>query len=149
MNTIASYFEVLVFLAITGTVQLRIQFYQKRNELRSFNNLLTLNDKKFELDSLLENLLPAHILLSYLNSEKKEVPLVCEEHENVTLLFADIAGFTKYSSTSDPIVVVNMLRKLFTDFDEKCLERGVYKLYTIGDCYVCFGLKDIHNRNPP
>lgn len=52
---------------------------------------------------------------------KKDIPLVCEELDNVTLLFADIAGFTKYSSINDPIVVVNMLRKLFTDFDDQCL----------------------------
>jgi len=52
---------------------------------------------------------------------KKEIPLVCEELDDVTLLFADIAGFTKYSSSTDPIVVVNMLRKLFTDFDDHCL----------------------------
>lgn len=73
--------------------------------------------KKEELDSLLKNLLPTHILEQFLNSMKKEIPLVCEQLEDVTLLFADIAGFTQYSSTTDPIVVVNMLRRLFTNFD--------------------------------
>lgn len=88
------------------------------------------------------------MLDSFIRSTRKEIPLVCEEHDDVTLLFADIAGFTTYSSITDPIIVVNMLRKLFTEFDDACLAQGVYKLYTIGDCYVCFGLTDIKNRNP-
>jgi len=81
----------------------------------------TLEVKKNELDQLLNNLLPKHVLKQFLDSMKKEIPLVCEELDDVTLLFADIAGFTKYSSSTDPIVVVNMLRKLFTDFDDHCL----------------------------
>ena len=72
----------------------------------------------------------------------KELPLVCETLENATLLFADIAGFTKYSSQNEPIKVVNMLRQLFTDFDNRCIYHKVFKLYTIGDCYVCFGIND-------
>jgi len=63
---------------------------------------------------------------------KKEIPLVCEELDDVTLLFADIAGFTKYSSSTDPIVVVNMLRKLFS----------------MGFLYFCLGLTKKNDRNP-
>ena len=108
----------------------------------------TLEVKKNELDQLLNNLLPKHVLKQFLDSMKKEIPLVCEELDDVTLLFADIAGFTKYSSSTDPIVVVNMLRKLFTEFDDHCLNQNVFKLYTIGDCYVCFGLTNKNDRNP-
>lgn len=41
-----------------------------------------------------------------------------------------------------------MLRNLFTEFDKKCLFRNVYKLYTIGDCYVVLGIADASQRNP-
>jgi len=37
--------------------------------------------------------------------------------ENTTVLFADIAGFTKYSSSVEPETVVDMLRNLFSNFD--------------------------------
>jgi class 3 adenylate cyclase len=60
----------------------------------------------------------------------------------VTLLFADIAGFTGYSSKVQPEQVVYMLRNLFTEFDKICLDHNLYKLYTIGDCYVVMGLVD-------
>lgn len=66
---------------------------------------------------------------------------------NCTILFADIAGFTAYSSIRYPEDVVRMLRKIFTEFDKYCVDLNVYKVYTIGDCYVVLGVKDIRTRN--
>jgi phospholipid-translocating ATPase len=70
------------------------------------------------------------------NAEKNEL---VDEFENVTMLYADIAGFTAYSSTVTPADVVNMLRRMFTEFDKLCIKYKVYKVYTIGDCYVVMG----------
>jgi hypothetical protein len=41
-----------------------------------------------------------------------------------------------------------MLRNLFEEFDKSCEENNIYKLYTIGDCYVAMGFIDSNNRNP-
>ena len=41
-----------------------------------------------------------------------------------------------------------MLSKLFTRFDKKCLKYNVYKVHTIGDCYVVIGYHEQYNRNP-
>ena len=68
--------------------------------------------------------------------------------ENVTILFADIAGFTQYSSNISPENVLSTLKKLFTEFDKMCLKHKVFKLYTIGDCYVVLGFLNANNRNP-
>ena len=68
--------------------------------------------------------------------------------QEVTLLFADIANFTKYSASVRPAEVVQMLRQLFTEFDKICVRHHVYKLYTIGDCYVVMGLLNANHRNP-
>lgn len=67
----------------------------------------------------------------------------------MTLLFADIAGFTKYSSSVTPEEVVRMLRDLFTEFDKMCLIYDVYKVYTIGDCYVVSGLVNALEKRDP
>lgn len=40
-----------------------------------------------------------------------------------------------------------MLRRLFEEFDKKCLEHKVYKLYTIGDCYVVMGFTNATKRS--
>lgn len=71
-----------------------------------------------------------------------------DQFEDVTLLFADIAGFTKFSNSHSPEEVVSMLRTLFTEFDKSCLKYKVYKVYTIGDCYVVMGFTNSIKRNP-
>lgn len=62
------------------------------------------------------------------------------------MLFADISGFTSYSSKSKPEDVVRMLRELFIEFDKAAIKKNVYKVYTIGDCYVVLGMTNINNR---
>lgn len=41
-----------------------------------------------------------------------------------------------------------MLRELFTEFDKMCQKHEVYKVYTIGDCYVVMGFVNAMARNP-
>jgi class 3 adenylate cyclase len=53
-----------------------------------------------------------------------------------TVLFADIAGFTAWSSTRQPSEVFTLLEAIFNSFDTIARQLGVYKVETIGDCYV-------------
>ena len=64
----------------------------------------------------------------------------------MTIIYADICGFTAYSANKQPSEVVPMLSKLFTDFDKKCAKLEIYKVYTIGDCYVALGFLDRDKR---
>lgn len=41
-----------------------------------------------------------------------------------------------------------MLRTLFESFDRHCVSHNVYKVYTIGDCYVVLGFTNCYERNP-
>ena len=59
--------------------------------------------------------------------------------DNVTLLYSDIVGFTSICSTAQPIEIVEMLKRLYTDFDNACGMLDVYKLETIGDAYIVAG----------
>jgi class 3 adenylate cyclase len=67
--------------------------------------------------------------------------------EDTTILFADIKGFTEYSAKcKSPAEVVKMLKNLFIEFDKMCIVHNVYKVYTIGDCYVVLGFTDANKR---
>jgi class 3 adenylate cyclase len=44
---------------------------------------------------------------------------------------------------------VEMLSQLFTAFDKECSRLNLYKVYTIGDCYVVMGFLDNDNRKSP
>lgn len=49
---------------------------------------------------------------------------------------ADIVGFTAWSSNRSPTDVFFLLESFFGAFDECANRRGIYKLETVGDCYV-------------
>lgn len=57
--------------------------------------------------------------------------------ENVSILFADIVGFTKMSSNKSAEVLVGQLNDLFGRFDDLCSKSGCEKISTLGDCYYC------------
>lgn len=64
----------------------------------------------------------------------------------VTVMFADISGFTAWSSTREPSQVFILLESLYGEFDKLAARRGVFKVETIGDCYVAVaGLPDPRN----
>ena len=53
----------------------------------------------------------------------------------VTVLFADIAGFTAWAAVRPPEVVFAFLGSLWCTFDELCAVRGIFKVETVGDQY--------------
>jgi len=57
--------------------------------------------------------------------------------ENVTILFADIVGFTKMSSNKSAEKLVGLLNELFGRFDDICTRTNCEKISTLGDCYYC------------
>jgi hypothetical protein len=73
--------------------------------------------------------------------EFKDQPLVGEPlaklYPECTVFFADIAGFTKWSSTRSPTQVFTLLEKLYGAYDKLADKHHVFKIETVGDCYVC------------
>jgi class 3 adenylate cyclase len=51
-------------------------------------------------------------------------------------MFGDIAGFTAWSSTRQPTDVFILLETLYGEFDRIAREMDVFKVETVGDCYV-------------
>lgn len=62
--------------------------------------------------------------------------LIADSFPEVTVLFADIVGFTKFSETLSPELLVDMLNDIFTRFDGIADRRGLEKIKTIGDSYM-------------
>ncbi|CAH1777194.1 unnamed protein product [Owenia fusiformis] len=57
--------------------------------------------------------------------------------DDVSILFADIVGFTKMSSNKTAAHLVALLNDLFGRFDVLCTKSGCEKISTLGDCYYC------------
>ncbi|GLC70712.1 hypothetical protein PLESTF_001025500 [Pleodorina starrii] len=60
-------------------------------------------------------------------------------HSALTLLFCDIQGFTTMCNSVRPAIVMAFLNDLYTRLDAMLDVYGVYKVETIGDCYVAAG----------
>jgi len=61
---------------------------------------------------------------------------VAELFPHTTVIFADISGFTAWASVRDPTQVFTLLESLYAGFDRVAKQRKVFKVETIGDCYV-------------
>jgi class 3 adenylate cyclase len=92
----------------------------------------SLDGERRRADLLLLNVMPASMLARL----KKDPRGVAQHHEAVTVLFADIEGFTRWSAAHQPREVLGMLNGLFGRFDALCIEYGVEKIKTVGDGYV-------------
>jgi class 3 adenylate cyclase len=84
---------------------------------------------------LLLNVLPEQIA----ERLKKNEGVIAERFEDVSVLFADIVGFTTMSTQVTPTALVELLNRLFSGFDELCDRHGVEKIKTIGDAYMAVG----------
>jgi class 3 adenylate cyclase len=90
-------------------------------------------------EELLLNILPPSIA----ERLKRDGGTIADGFADVTVLFADIVGFTKMSARMAPERVVAMLNELFCHFDDLAGAFGLEKIKTIGDCYmVAAGLPD-------
>lgn len=61
---------------------------------------------------------------------------IADKFQDCSVLFADIAGFTKWSSDREPEAVFVLLEAFYEAFDKIATKRKVYKIETIGDCYL-------------
>jgi Adenylate and Guanylate cyclase catalytic domain len=61
---------------------------------------------------------------------------IAELYPETTVLFADISGFTAWSSERHPTQVFHLLETVYAAFDAIAKARGVFKVETIGDCYL-------------
>jgi class 3 adenylate cyclase len=88
-----------------------------------------------ENERLLLNILPEPIARRLREGE----PLIADRFDDVTLMFADIAEFTRLSSSMSPDELVRVLNDVFSVFDDLVDRHGLEKVKTIGDAYMVVG----------
>lgn len=86
-------------------------------------------------ESLLLNMLPLAVAARL----KEGATVIADGHPEVTVLFADLVGFTALSTTLAPEALLARLNEVFTAFDERCAALGLEKIKTIGDAYMVVG----------
>ncbi len=87
-------------------------------------------------ESLLANLLPTEIAARLKRSPGK---VIADEIPALTILFADIVGFTPRAASMQPEALVTFLNRIFSAFDDLTAKHGLEKIKTIGDAYMAAG----------
>lgn len=91
-----------------------------------------IESQKLRADNLLHQILPDPIAARLMDGTHT----IADGYSDVTVLFADLAGFTEFSSTVSPRTLVKVLNRIFSAFDMVAERCGVEKIKTIGDAYM-------------
>lgn len=110
-----------------------IIFYYFSNKNETLGALQSsLEDEKIKSEELVSQLLPEEIAMRL----KHESPMITDSFDEVTVLFADMVGFTEIASNLTPLEVVDLLNVIFSAFDRIIDEYGMEKIKTMGDAYM-------------
>ena len=119
---------VLNVIIVSAQVFFQMQAFvrQRDDALR----MLRLEQEK--TDSLLCNILPRPIA----DILKNNTQTIAERFDAVSLLFADVVGFTPLSTYVEPEEMVTLLNEIYTHFDNVVEFYGLEKIRTMGDGYM-------------
>jgi adenylate cyclase len=126
------YVEHSIYLFWTGLICVFSVYLYEQLRKREFRARQELEIAQEKSEKLILNILPAVIA----EQLKQEHTTIADSFLEVTVLFADIEGFTELSSHTSPPELVEFLNEIFCLFDELAERHGVEKIKTIGDAYM-------------
>lgn len=127
--------ELRILSQSFNTMSRQLREYFETLENRVQERTFELHQEKEKSEKLLLNILPKAIA----DQLKEERKTIASAIENVTILFADIVGFTPLSARVPPIELVGLLNQMFSRFDELAERHKLEKIKTIGDAYMVVG----------
>ncbi|CAB3224658.1 unnamed protein product [Arctia plantaginis] len=103
---------------------------------------LDMEDENEKLERLLLSVLPQHVAMEMKNDiispvEGQFHKIYIQKHEQVSILFADIVGFTVLASQCSAQELVRLLNELFGRFDQLANDNHCLRIKILGDCYYC------------
>ncbi|CAH0695087.1 unnamed protein product [Spodoptera exigua] len=139
-----------VYFRLMNEIVTRRSFLDRRACVESTLRLKFVKDQE---ERLMMSILPEHIVSkvrqdirnmfmglktrSLSQNMKSFNQLYVEEHDNVSILYADVVNYTMISTTLAPMRMVELLNELFGRFDEASEEYDVLRIKFLGDCYYC------------
>jgi Adenylate and Guanylate cyclase catalytic domain len=117
-------FFALNILGVTTTAYALLQYFVRAREREQARS-----------ERLLLNVLPEPVAARL----KQDDGIIADAREEVTVMFADIVGFTRLSERLPASDVVALLDRVFASWDSLAAEHGVEKIKTIGDAYMVAG----------
>ena len=91
-----------------------------------------------EKEQLLHEILPSHVADRIIQGETT----IAQECHDMTIMFADIVGFTSLSEHLQPTQVIEILNTVYSKLDQLAEHHGIEKIKTIGDAYMAISNDD-------
>ncbi|XP_077301910.1 adenylate cyclase type 6 [Arctopsyche grandis] len=141
--------NVLIFVCINACgvlihypreVAQRKSFLETRAYVKS---RLAMQRENQQQERLLLSVIPRHVAME-MKADIADEPRIeqfhkiyIQRHENVSILFADMCGFTTLSAQCSAEELVRLLNELFARFDRLAAEHHCLRIKLLGDCYYC------------
>lgn len=136
LNDVILSLAVISFVNTAGLVSV---FFFEQNMRKEFMQSRTieqqsklLGEEKKKSEALLLNILPETVANRLLSGERT----IADYFDSVSVLFADIEGFTSIARRLNPQELVALLNRIFSHFDSLAEVLGLEKIKTIGDAYM-------------
>ncbi|XP_046651444.1 adenylate cyclase type 6-like [Daphnia pulicaria] len=129
-----------IFTHYPCEVAQRQAFIETRQCIEARINIQRENQQQ---ERLLLSVLPRHVAMEMkadIAGKPKDTmfhKIYIQRHENVSILFADICGFTSLSDQCTAEELVRLLNELFARFDRLAAEHHCLRIKLLGDCYYC------------
>ena len=114
---------------IRNTIR-EMEFQKEYNQLEQKRLLEVIRLQ--EKEQLLHDILPSHVADRIIGGEKT----IADECEDMTIMFADIVGFTTLSEHMKPSEIIELLNNIYSKLDLLADTYGIEKIKTIGDAYM-------------
>uniref|UniRef100_A0A8V0XQQ8 Adenylate cyclase type 8 n=1 Tax=Gallus gallus TaxID=9031 RepID=A0A8V0XQQ8_CHICK len=132
-----------IFISYLSDRAQRQAFLETRRCVEARLRLETENQRQ---ERLVLSVLPRFVVLEMINDmtnvedehlQHQFHKIYIHRYENVSILFADVKGFTNLSTTLSAQELVRMLNELFARFDRLAHEHHCLRIKILGDCYYC------------
>ncbi|EAA07942.5 AGAP002998-PA [Anopheles gambiae str. PEST] len=140
----------LITLACTNATGILLHWPKEKSQRKAFMETrqcvearLKIQRENQKQEQLLLSVLPRHVAMEMKNDiagqprEAQFHKIYIQRHENVSILFADICGFTSLSDQCTAEELVRLLNELFARFDRLAQEHHCLRIKLLGDCYYC------------
>ena len=109
--------------------------WRERSARQQFTTSRDLDTSRDRVDELLLSMLPREVVTRIQGG----ATLIADQIDEVSIVFADIVGFTELSRRLSAVELIQLLNRLFSAFDGAAVQHGMQKIKTIGDAYMAIG----------
>jgi len=139
----------LLAVATLAAMLLYVRYYYTKKSFALQQKLFVRTEEllreRQKTENLLSRVLPREKAKELIDQGKVDA----QKFLMVTVLFADIQGFTRITDEINADSVIDQLDRLFFEFDSIVEKYGIEKIKTIGDAYMCAGGIPHPNRTNP